>query len=204
MGLVVSDSNKHFLLNTCKNILKTGDEFTLHPAYIEVDGKLLPTNNKGMRNEYGLKLDNHNCGNCIYHSNRKCMLFKKLGGFSENSLAPNWWIDVCEAYYPILPLTKINSKEEMITFIEHTEMFFLAPEYCEDYYGFKRRFDEETGEILETTREYYNRGGKFSKVPDKYPCVVYFPLVDPDSIEEGGYRLCSRSIKWLYIGEENI
>ncbi len=204
MGSILSDSNKRFLLDTCKNIIKTGDHFGLYPAYTEVDGKLIPINNNGMWNENGLKLDNHNCGDCIYRSNKECMLFKKLGGFSENSLAPNWWIDVCEAYAPVSVLTKINSEEEMVSFIEHTENLFLAPEYYEGYYGFERKFDKETGKILETTREYYNRGGKFSKIPDKYPCVVYFPLVDPDSIEEGGYRLCSRSIKWLYIGEDNI
>lgn len=204
MGAVLSNSDKRFLLENCKNIIKNGDSFTLRSACIEVNGKLIPTNSKGLWNRDGTLLDDHNCRKCIYCSDKECMLFRKFGGFSENSLAPNWWIDVCEAYDPISVLTKINSKEEMVSFIERTENFFLAPEYYEEYYGFRRKFDEETGEILETTREYYNRGGKFSKIPDKYPCVVYFPLVDLDSDDVGGYKLCSKSIKWLYIGEVNI
>ena len=72
-------------------------------------------------------------------------------------------------------MTMIRSKDEMIKFIEQTENFFGCPEDYERFYGLERRWDEETGKIQETTREYYNRGGCFKNIPDKYPCVIYFP-----------------------------
>ena len=51
----------------------------------------------------------------------------------------------------------------MIRFIERTENFFKCVEDYELYYGFERKWNEETGETLETVREYYNRRGKFEK-----------------------------------------
>ena len=53
--------------------------------------------------------------------------------------------------------------------------------------------NEDTGEILETIREYYERGGEFINIPDKYPCVIYFPFDNVDSYDK---------LKWIYIGEE--
>ena len=68
----------------------------------------------------------------------------------------------------------------MVDFIEKTKSFFECPEKYESYFGFERRWDEETGEILETTKEYYDRDGKFNNIPDKFPCVIYFGVVDFD------------------------
>ena len=56
--------------------------------------------------------------------------------------------------------------------------------------------NEETGEILESTREYYNRDGEFKDIPDKYPCVIYFGIVDYD-----GGRSYDEKLNWIYIGE---
>ena len=84
----------------------------------------------------------------------------------------------------------------MIQFIEKSENFFSCPEDYESYFGFERRWNEETGEILESTREYYNRDGEFKDIPDKYPCVVYFGIVDYD-----GGRMYDEKLDWIYIGD---
>ena len=68
--------------------------------------------------------------------------------------------------------------------------------YYESYFGFERKWNEETGQILETTREYYDRGGKFTNIPDKYPCVIYFGVVDFEATMPNKERL-----EWTYIGE---
>lgn len=84
----------------------------------------------------------------------------------------------------------------MINFIEKTEHFFGCPEEYESYFGFKRRWNEGTGQILETTREYYDRGGSFANIPDKFPCVIYFGVVDFDAARPNTKRL-----DWIFIGE---
>lgn len=83
----------------------------------------------------------------------------------------------------------------MIDFVEKAEHFFNCPEAYESYFGFERKWDEETGEILETTREYYGRGGRFINIPDKFPCVIYFGVVD-----FGGGRMRNEKLNWIYIG----
>ena len=83
----------------------------------------------------------------------------------------------------------------MVRFIEKTENFFGCPEDYESYYGFERIWDEEgDGSVLESTREYYDRGGNFTNIPDKYPCAIYFGKIDEDCIR-------SDQLKWIYIGE---
>ena len=60
-----------------------------------------------------------------------------------------------------------------------------------------RKWDEETGEILETTREYYDRGGRFVNIPDKFPCVIYFGVVDFEATMPNIEKL-----DWIYIGDK--
>lgn len=97
----------------------------------------------------------------------------------------------------MFPLTIIKSEKEMIAFIAKAQNFFGCPEDYESYFGFNRRWNEDTGEILESTREYYDRGGKFENIPDKYPCVIYFGVVDFD-----GARGHDEKLNWIYIGKE--
>ena len=97
----------------------------------------------------------------------------------------------CNTIYCVL-------KNETPQYIEKTGNFFPCIEYYESYYGFERKWDEEgNGEILETVGEYYNRGGKFTYIPNKYPSVVYFGLVDNDYL----YSWSSARLKWVYCGE---
>jgi len=80
----------------------------------------------------------------------------------------------------------------MINFIGMVQQYFGNPEYCEKYFGFSPNVDDDTGEVLETIREYYDRGGEFTNIPDKYPCVIYFPI---DNIN------IHKKLEWVYIGE---
>lgn len=124
-------------------------------------------------------------------------MYPKLAGFSSNRVVLCTHVYNCDAYESISPLNIIFSEDDMIRFIEKTKNFFHCPEDYEHYYGFERNWDEGTGDILETVREYYNRGGKLTYIPDRYPCVIYFGLVDDEYI----YRYSSAHLKWIYIGE---
>ena len=85
----------------------------------------------------------------------------------------------------------------MIEFVENTENFFNCPEEYEDYFGIERKWDEGSGDILETTREYYDRGGRFTNIPDKFPCVIYFGIVDFNA-----ERPNIEKLDWMYMGDK--
>ena len=114
----------------------------------------------------------------------------------KNSYIPCHWTGNCDAYSPVYPLNIIESENKMIDFVEKAEHFFNCPEAYESYFGFERKWDEETGDILETTREYYDRGGRFTNIPDKYPCVIYFGVVDFEAVMPNIEKL-----DWIYVGE---
>lgn len=96
----------------------------------------------------------------------------------------------CDAYDEVSRINYIASEQEMVNFISRTENFFSSPEDYESYFGFERQFDEKTGEILETTQEYYNRGGKFKNIPINYPAIVVFDYnTDKDLLWESMDKL---------------
>lgn len=188
------DPNRNYFLYHCKNIVKTKDGYVLQTVYREVDdnhidetkeNKTNPTQNERIKN----------CSLCIHNSGDNCVIRTCLEKLPPNHFIPYWWNNKCDAYEPLQELTVINSIEEMINFVEKSENFFGSPEEYEEYYGFQRNWNEETGEILESVREYYNRGGRFTELPEQYPCVVYFSYCDTDNMshEQDG-------LKWIYIG----
>ena len=89
-------------------------------------------------------------------------------------------------------LDYINSKPGELVMKEMVQQYFDCPEYCEEYFGFSPNVDNNTGEVLETIREYYKCGGEFTNIPDKYPCVIYFPFDDIN---------IHKKLGWIYIGE---
>lgn len=192
----MTDDNKDFYINTLRSIVKTNDGYCLQNVYYETNnGELKPTKEdeeNPNKNQFS-----KNCYRCIHSSNGHCSLRTKLENLPKNSFVPCNWIANCDAYSPIFPLNIIKSKEEMIQFIENVENFFDCPEDYEMYFGFERKWDEETGNILESTREYYNRGGEFENIPDKFPCVIYFGVVDFD-----GGRNNDEKLDWIYVGNE--
>ena len=186
--------DRDFYLNRFKNIIKTDTGYKLQPVYVEDN------------NHEIIKLTNCNdekcCDICIHHNYianfHTCEIRNKIEpNLIKNAIIPCSWNNLCDAYAPVYPLNVIKSEEEMIQFIEKTENFFGCVEEYEAYYGFERKWDEETGEVLETVREYYNRGGKFENIPNKYPCVIYFSYVNLTSVH------CDNdNLLWIYIGED--
>lgn len=190
------DDNKDFLINTLRSIVKTDEGYCLQKVYCENEnGKLKST--KENEDNPNKNQFSKNCYRCIHSSNEHCLLRAKLENLPKNSFIPCHWTANCDAYSPIYPLNIIKSKEEMIQFIESVENLFDCPEDYEDYFGFECRWDERTGDILESTREYCNRGGKFENIPNKFPCVIYFGIVDFE-----GQMPNDKRLNWIYIGDE--
>lgn len=191
------DLNRNYFLNLYRNIIKMGNDYCLQKVYEEdKNGNMRKTTDS--ESNKNNNLFSKNCYRCIYSNNENCLLRSKLEGCSENNFIPCYWTGNCDAYSPIYPLNIIESENEMIDFINKTKSFFKCPEEYESYFGFERKWDEDTGQILETTKEYYDRGGKFNNIPNKFPCVIYFGIVDFD-----GERMNNEKLDWIYIGEEN-
>ena len=189
-----NDPNRDYFLNLHRNIVKTDNGYSLQKVYEEDEnGNIKQTSESETnpnRNQYS-----KNCHCCTYSDNENCLLRTELEKCHENSFIPCHWTGNCDAYSPVYPLNIINSENEIIEFIEKTEHFFDCPEAYESYFGFERKWDEETGQILETTREYYNRGGIFTNIPNKFPCVIYFGVVDFEAVSPNIEKL-----NWIYIG----
>lgn len=191
------DPNRDYFLNLHRNIVKMGNKYYLQKVYEEdTNGNIVQTTNSKL-NKNNNKFSK-NCYRCIYSNDNNCLLRSKLEKCSEHSYVPCHWTGNCDAYSPIYPLNIIESEDKMIDFIEKTKYFFGCQEEYESYFGFQRKWNEETGEILESTREYYDKGGKFNNIPDKFPCVIYFGVVDFD-----GARINNGKLDWIYIGEED-
>lgn len=190
----MTESNKNFFLHHLKNIVKTDTGYELQAPYDENEENDDVKISQAVKSTYN---DKKCCDICIYHITGRfsgsCIIREKL----DSNLSYAHWNNLCDAYTPVHPLTVIKSEKDMIQFIEKTECFFGCAEEYEAYYGFERKWDEETGEVLETVREYYNRGGKFENIPDKYPCVIYFSYTDLDN---ESYE--KDNLKWIYVGEE--
>lgn len=89
-------------------------------------------------------------------------------------------------------LKQINNKREMIEFIKSTKSHFGNQEDWEEWFGFELKWDENTGEILETIDEYVNRGGTFCSVPESwaYPIVIsYINETDRDRFGKSTIRV---------------
>lgn len=192
-----NDPNRDFFLNRYRNIVKTDSGYILEKVYEEDENGIIRQTSENKTNLNDNELSK-NCYRCTYSDNESCLLRTRLENCPDNHYIHFHWVGKCDVYSPIFPLNIIKSENEMIDFVEKTENFFGSPESYESYFGFERKWDEETGRILETTREYYDRGGRFTNIPDKFPCVIYFGVVDFD-----GGRMRDDKLDWIYIGEEN-
>lgn len=188
-------NNINFLLKQYKDIVKNDDgSFRLAHRCIPGDNDSYVKFVYTGRHNYNELEHNGYCYKCKYcelnHPFNYCLLRTTL----ENSSikVPTHYVANCDAYYPIEYLNIICDKKEMINFIEMVQKYFDCPESLEEYFGFTPNVNDDTGEVLETIREYYERGGKFTNIPDKYPCVIYFPIDDID---------IHKKLEWIYIGE---
>ena len=186
----MSYDNREFIrkeLLSMHNIIKDGDSYKLQNNYYKDGDRIvavIPFENK----------DNHDCLLCrrfnlINRSECKgyCDIYNKLLNLSEDQVVYTGNVANCAAYDKIERMNIINSIDEMVMFIEKVQNFFGCPEDYESYFGFERNWDENTGEILETVREYYNRGGTFARIPAQYPCVIRFDWE------------CENDLEWIYI-----
>lgn len=189
-----SDPNRDFFLKRYRNIVKKDGDYILQKVYEEDENGIVRQTSENKTNLNKNELIK-NCYRCIYSDNESCLIRTKLECCQENHYIPFHWVGKCDAYSPIFPLNIIKSENEMIDFIEKTENLFSSPEEYESYFGFERKWDEETGKILETTREYYDRGGSFANIPNRFPCVIYFGVVDFN-----GGRMRDEKLNWIYIG----
>ena len=187
--------NINFLLKQYKDIIKNDDgSFRLAHRCIPGDNdsyvKFVDT---GVHNHNELEHDCYKCKHCEPEDRSRwdrCLLRTSLEG-SPIKLCTNS-VANCDAYDPIDYLNIIHDMNEMISFMEMIQKYFDCPESLEEYFGFSPNVNDDTGKVLETVREYYERGGEFVNIPDKYPCVIYFPL-DNINVHE--------KLKWIYIGE---
>ena len=175
-----------------QNIVKNGDGYGLQNNYYEEDGRIAPV--VPYKNQ-----DDHVCQICSHFvfTNQNtfgehcgyCEIYNKLLNLPKLHFVYSSQVVNCAAYDKVEKMNIISSIDEMITFIERTANFFGCPEDYESYYGFERNLDEDTGDILETVREYHNRGGKFENIPTQYPCVIRFNWN------------CEDDLEWIYIGQ---
>lgn len=197
-----NNPNRNFFLNLYKDIVKTEDGYRLQNTYEEIDDQAIKktVEHATNPNQNGYT---KSCSRCIHFiycgSLSNCTIRTYLENCPVNSFIPSNWNANCDAYSPVFPLNIIKSENEMVDFIEKVQNFFGCPEDYEAYFGFERKWDEDTGDILESVKEYYARGGEFKDIPDKYPCVIYFGVVDFN-----GNRGHDEKLDWIYIGEEEI
>ena len=192
----MSDDNRDFYLNTLRSIVKTDGGYCLQKVYDEDEnGKMIQT--EEYKNNPNKNYFSKECYRCLYSDGEDCSLRTQLENLPEHHYIPCHFTANCDAYSPVYPLNIIKSKEEMIEFVEKVQNLFSSVEDFEWYFGLERKWDEETGEVLETVREYCNRGGDFKYIPDKFPCVIYFGVVDFD-----GCRNNDEKLDWIYIGED--
>ena len=188
----MSNHDTDFFLNLYKDIVRTEDGYRLQKTWEEGEnGKLQRTSehkNNPNQNEF-----TKNCARCIHYiefcGTNKCVIRTSLENCPANSFIPSSWVANCDAYEPVFPLNIVESEKEMVNFIDKVCNFFGCPEDYEAYFGFERKWDEATGDILETVKEYYDRGGEFKDIPERYPCVVDFDVN-------------KKQLDWIYIGEE--
>ena len=173
-------------LLSLKNIIKDGNNFKLQNNYYKDGESILSVIPFDQR-------DDHNCELCSHFTRMTeydgyCNIYNNLLGLKDNAFAWTSSIINCFAYNKIERLNIIKTLDDMIAFIEKTKNFFRCSEDYEEYYGFKRDYDEENDEFTESVREYYERGGTFTNIPTQYPCVIYF-------------NYGKNNLEWVCIGE---
>lgn len=171
---IITDNEK-FMVNELMNIVAVDGGYKLQNAFkLNEDNRVEETEESILLGE-----EQKNCYRCVHSSyvgqeHYSCDINNKLRNVKDRHIMYDTNVWKCQARKVIEKLNIIKSEKEMVDFISDVFNFFGCPEDIESYFGFKRRWNEDTGEILETVREYYNRGGEFSQIPDKYPCAIYF------------------------------
>ncbi len=195
---MINDTNKKFLVNGYRDIVKNEDgTYNLEPIYeLDENNELKYTGRKANNDN---ELDKR-CWRCVHHFgndfNPDCLLRTKMDNLPENIHSRCSSVANCDGEDVVEPFCIIHSMDEMFNYIEKAQCMFVDLDSYEDYFGMKRKLDEED-EYAETVREYYEHGGKFKGIPDKYPVVIFFDLAMSgiDIYDHWG-------LEWIYIGNE--
>lgn len=67
---------------------------------------------------------------------------------------------------------KFNNRDDFVEFVEDCRTLFSSTEEWEGFFGFELKFDEDTGEDLETVKEYADRKS-FYEEPTSYPAIAF-------------------------------
>ena len=182
-------NNISFLLKQYKDIVKN-DDGSFRLAHRCIPG----TNNSYVKFvDSGAHSHNELEHECYCYKCKYCELNYPFDFCLLRTTLENSSIKVPTHYDPIECFNVIHNIYDMVKFIEMVKNRFKCPEDCEKYFGFSPNVDDDTGKVLETIREYYKRGGKFTNIPNKYPCVIYFPIDNIINIR--------KKLEWIYIGE---
>lgn len=172
------DKNKYNIVKNKYDIIKTDNGYELQNAFKEVDGKFIRVHKEERKDQLLNKC--MYCYNSYYkqkgfmNDSCHCYVFDELYETEQMTIECSRVIEYCEAFDEAFKLNIISSMDDMVSFINKSETMFNCTEDFEMYWGFERNWNEDTGDILETTEEYYKRGGEFENIPDEFPCAIYF------------------------------
>lgn len=92
----------------------------------------------------------------------------------------------------------IKDLNEYKQFMQSTYDDFPCQEEWEDNFGISLKWDQETGEVLETLDEY--KGG-IKVCPEEFPCVVHYMSEVAEDYRTG--ELTIRQLDWISLKEIN-
>lgn len=90
----------------------------------------------------------------------------------------------------------IKDYEQYKQFIQSTFDDFGCPEEWEDFFDFKLKWNEETGELLETIEEYQ---GIIRNCPESFPCVLWYTNDTEIGMARVGGDLTVRQLDWIGV-----
>lgn len=79
----------------------------------------------------------------------------------------------------------LDSRDDYVKFIHDVQYKFGCNEDWESFFGFNLKWDEETGEVLESIFDYK---GEIEYCPNSFPAIVYY-LFDSGKDRMGDFGL---------------
>lgn len=92
----------------------------------------------------------------------------------------------------------IKNYDQYKQFIQSTFDDFECPEEWEYFFDFRLKWDEETGEILETLEEYQ---GEIKNCPEEFPCILWYTNETEEGTARVGGDLIVRQLDWISVRE---
>ena len=83
--------------------------------------------------------------------------------------------------------TYVKNKDDYIKFVDNVKDEFESVEEWEDFFGFNLKWNEETGEVLETIFDYQ---GEIENCPNSFPAIIYH-IFDTGRDRYGDFKIQS-------------